>query len=109
MHTIEIDNDIYSLLQQKAEPFIDSPNTVLRKLLLNMSSSEITTSKRVVNKTSPAFVREVDTLSTEAYIRRVWKEKFNATPRQVKTFRMMYESTTDVVYFQNFNKNGAEN
>ena len=33
MHTIEIDDDVLDALKRKAEPFIDTPNTVLRRLL----------------------------------------------------------------------------
>ncbi len=32
-HTIEIDEEVWGLLQKKAKPFVDSPNTVLRELL----------------------------------------------------------------------------
>ncbi len=33
MHHIEIDEEVYSYLKQHAQPFIDTPNTVLRKIL----------------------------------------------------------------------------
>ena len=32
-HTIEIDEEVWGLLQKKAKPFVDSPNTVLRTVL----------------------------------------------------------------------------
>ena len=31
--TIRIDDDVYRVLQSRAEPFVDTPNTVLRRLL----------------------------------------------------------------------------
>jgi hypothetical protein len=34
MHQIEVDDDVFSYLKIKAEPFIDSPNDVLRRELL---------------------------------------------------------------------------
>jgi hypothetical protein len=34
MHTIEVDDDVMDALKRKAEPFVDTPNTVLRRLLL---------------------------------------------------------------------------
>jgi len=34
MHKIEIDDEIFALLQQLAVPFVDTPNSVLRKELL---------------------------------------------------------------------------
>ncbi|WP_327403229.1 hypothetical protein OG194_26125 [Streptomyces sp. NBC_01288] len=32
-HTIVVDDDVYERLQREAEPFVDNPNTVLRRLL----------------------------------------------------------------------------
>lgn len=37
MYSIEIDEKIWSYLQKHAEPFIDTPNTVLNRLLLGTS------------------------------------------------------------------------
>ncbi|KPJ75381.1 MAG: hypothetical protein AMJ54_15125 [Deltaproteobacteria bacterium SG8_13] len=34
MHHIEIDDQVWDYLKQFAEPFVDTPNTVLRRLLL---------------------------------------------------------------------------
>lgn len=33
MHTIQVDDDVFALLQENAKPFIDTPNSALRKLL----------------------------------------------------------------------------
>jgi hypothetical protein len=33
-HTIEIDDEVYARLRDAAEPFVDTPNSVLRRLLL---------------------------------------------------------------------------
>lgn len=35
MHVIEIDADVWGHLKQFAEPFVDTPNSVLRRLLLD--------------------------------------------------------------------------
>jgi hypothetical protein len=35
MHLIEIDADVWDYLKQFAEPFVDTPNSVLRRLLLD--------------------------------------------------------------------------
>jgi hypothetical protein len=37
MHAIEIDEKVWSYLQEHAEPFVDTPNTVLNRLLLGTS------------------------------------------------------------------------
>jgi hypothetical protein len=34
MHKIEVDDEIFALLQREAEPFVDTPNDVLRRRLL---------------------------------------------------------------------------
>ena len=31
--TIRVDDEVYALLQERAEAFIDTPNTVLRRIL----------------------------------------------------------------------------
>lgn len=33
MHTIQIDSDVFAVLQKSAQPFIDTPNSTLRRLL----------------------------------------------------------------------------
>ena len=33
-HRIEIDDEVMALLKERAEPFVDTPNSVLRRLLL---------------------------------------------------------------------------
>ena len=32
-HTIEVDEEVFRLLKKAAEPFVDTPNTLLRRLL----------------------------------------------------------------------------
>ena len=39
MHTIEIDANLWSYLQKHAEPFIDTPNSVLNRLLFDTSKT----------------------------------------------------------------------
>ena len=50
MHMIEVDDKIFKYLQKNAEPFVDTPNSVLYKLLLNEEYSPVTE-----EKTSPAL------------------------------------------------------
>jgi hypothetical protein len=40
MHLIEIDEKIWSYLQQRAEPFVDTPNSVLKRLLFGEEKEE---------------------------------------------------------------------
>jgi len=40
MYKIEVDEEVYNFLKKKADPFVDiSPNSVLRRLLLNSSKT----------------------------------------------------------------------
>jgi negative regulator of replication initiation len=39
MHTIEIDANLWSYLQKHAEPFVDTPNSVLNRLLFDTSKT----------------------------------------------------------------------
>jgi len=49
MYKIEIDEEVYSYLKEKAEPFIDSPNTILRRELFNNSGNQKLT-KQIVSR-----------------------------------------------------------
>jgi hypothetical protein len=40
MHSIEIDEKIWHFLQQNAEPFVDSPNSVLKRLLFGAGQNK---------------------------------------------------------------------
>lgn len=42
-YKIDVDEEIWNFLQTKAEPFIDTPNSVLRRLLLGKTGSRTTT------------------------------------------------------------------
>lgn len=110
MHKIEIDDKVFRRLQALAIPLVDTPNSVLKRILFETEKSSQPSQTYAADKPSTiAFTREVDSRSTEAYLKRVWKEKFSGTPIQTKPFRMMFENDSDIVYFQNFNKAGAEN
>jgi negative regulator of replication initiation len=39
MHTIEIDENLWSYLQKHAEPFVDTPNSVLNRILFDTSEA----------------------------------------------------------------------
>lgn len=40
MYTIDVDDDVFEVLQREARPLLDSPNDVLRRLLLSDSDDE---------------------------------------------------------------------
>lgn len=39
MHKIDVDDEVFAFLQREAEPFVDTPNDVLRRKLLNGSAN----------------------------------------------------------------------
>jgi len=53
--TIEIDEEIFNLLQEEATPFIDTPNDVLRRLLLKNDKSNNYSSMILPRKTNDSL------------------------------------------------------
>lgn len=110
MHPIEVDAEIFQLLQQKARPFLDTPNDVLRRLLLRLPepTSRPNTSSAPTEVTPvPATVQPI--ANADAFVREILLKEFGAGFRRVAPYRMMYESVHDLhpdqlIYFQNFNK-----
>jgi negative regulator of replication initiation len=45
MHTIEIDENLWSYLQKHAEPFVDTPNSVLNRILFDTSNAPSPTNR----------------------------------------------------------------
>jgi negative regulator of replication initiation len=45
MHTIEIDENLWSYLQKNAEPFVDTPNSVLNRILFDTSNAPSPTNR----------------------------------------------------------------
>ena len=43
MHSIDIDDKIWHFLQKNAEPFVDTPNSVLKRLLFDENESKLST------------------------------------------------------------------
>jgi hypothetical protein len=49
MHKIEIDDEVFSYLENKAKPFVDTtPNAVLRRVLLGNNSASATGSTQLI-------------------------------------------------------------
>lgn len=41
MHSVEVDNEVFEYLKGRAEPFVDTPNSVLRRELLRDSATQV--------------------------------------------------------------------
>lgn len=96
MRNIEIDDDIYNLLQSLAVPFVDTPNDVLRRLLLNSTSKRTIISKSNFN--------DKGGVGKEDYVLGVLKTKFTSIFRKARGYQWLFESDDALVYFQNFDK-----
>jgi len=110
MVSIEIDEDVFNHLKTLAEPFIDTPNTVLRRILLQ---NQQTASKPQMNMSTKVGAMKLPSKDSEAksevfmssFLQYRYKEKF----RTKTPYRTMFESDNHLIYFQNFNKAGSGN
>lgn len=102
MFKIEIDSEVYEFLQQRATPFIDTPNDVLRRLLLARTSESGRTLAQI------SRVRDLATpplpVSAEQFVQEYLATQFGRGFERRPPYRMMFESEGGLVYFQNFNK-----
>ena len=57
MHSIQIDEDVFAVLQNHAKPFIDSPNTTLRRLL-SIEPQEAPPAAKTANDDLEQLLRE---------------------------------------------------
>ncbi|MBT7756682.1 MAG: hypothetical protein HN732_05100 [Rhodospirillaceae bacterium] len=99
---IEIDEEIYQFLRNRAEPFVDTPNSVLRKLLLDDHE------ENAMNRTSSAFTTpSAKTVgrNTDEFVASVLR-KIGGDFKRRRPYRMMFESEDRLIYFQNFNMPG---
>ena len=58
MYQIEVDEEVYNFLKQRAEPFKDTPNSVLRRLL-PLNSNKVESKGGDVGKVFPEFPESV--------------------------------------------------
>ena len=109
---IEIDDDVFEFLQKRAVPFVDSPNSILRRLLLkdravkeklypvpNPKSSDVITDMPL-----RSLQDREDKNGFADFISFILKEEFKEDFHKKASYRMMFESSGYLVYMQNFNK-----
>ncbi len=106
MISIEIDEDIFNYLKSLAEPFADTPNTVLRRLLFTGDKPQnIASTKRSTSPTSAGGIES----SREEFVSSFLQNRYGGKFRTKSPFRTMFESEKHLIYFQNFNKSGTTN
>jgi hypothetical protein len=105
MKKIEIDEDIFIFLKEHAEPLTDSPNSVLRRLLLG--EKPIKGDKKMEGR--DLNTRMANQGSRGEFIDWVLRNRFNEQFNICTAYRMMYESDSQIIFFQNLNKEDSNN
>jgi len=105
MVNIEVDDEVFNYLKTLAEPFVDTPNMVLRRLLFHKDKPQLAPSAFKTNAKS----NESAEVSREAFITSFLRERYGEEFRVKPPFRTMFESAKHLIYFQNFNKTGTTN
>jgi predicted CopG family antitoxin len=99
MKTIEIDHDVYDYLQSIAVPFVDTPNDVLKRLLLN---------EKIMNTTvSNSTITDKSGKTKEEFVQGILKSLFDAKFHRARRYQWLFESADSIVYFQNFDKSDS--
>jgi SeqA-like protein len=102
MKAIEIDEDVFNFLTSNATPFVDTPNSVLRRLLsLDIIDDAVTIVKN-------NYERKDNKLRTNEFVDKFLSEKFkNEYFHRKDRFQYMFESNKKIIYFQNFNQSNS--
>lgn len=107
MITIEIDDEVFNKLQSLAKPLIDTPNSVLRRVL--------DLKQRSLDNETKSHLPSISTMSstqgtpTAAFMSFYMKSRFNEKFRTRTPYRTMFESDNNIIYFHNYNNKGAKN
>ncbi len=106
MTKIDIDQEVFELLQKNAIPFVDTPNTVLRRLLkIDMPDSQNTTKgARSAMTTKNKTISNID---TNDFVKIILDKKFPEGYQRKSPYHFMFESDNSLIYFQNFNQPSA--
>jgi hypothetical protein len=96
MNTVEIDNDVLNHLKKNADPFNDTPNSVLRRLL-GLDGAKL----NISNKTQQGVIMQSD-----EFVKKIISQHYNysGVPRKVRRYQYMFNLDGKLVYFQNFSK-----
>jgi len=102
MVKIDIDKDVFEFLQNNAKPFVDTPNTVLRRLLQIGNNSS--PPKNETKSAMPTPAQKTTQIDTNEFVRTVLNKEFIEEFRKKSPYRLMFESPNTLIYFQNFNQ-----
>jgi len=96
---IDIDADVFEFLQAHAIPFVDTPNDVLRRLLLPGGETDAEKEGRMLQHRLSSSHSGAD-----KFVNELLQTEFGGGFRRRAPYRLMFESAESVVYIQNFNK-----
>lgn len=106
--SITIDRDVFEFLKSMAEPFIDTPNDVLRRLLLRENTKGPANSAPrqtgISSESLPSTKRGDSNLSTQLFVDGILKKDFGSNYGKVSPYQYMFKIGESYAYFQNFNK-----
>ena len=91
MHTIEIDENLWSYLQKNAEPFVDTPNSVLNRILFDTSMATSPTNNEP--KISAVSIQGIPK-SLAQILEVVYEMKINGYSRTEATKRVAHNRGT---------------
>ena len=104
-HSIDVDGEVFEALQRRARPFLDTPNDVLRRFLLSASASGGSPSATNPPTARASMPNEaVLSVDADTFVREVISREFGTRLSRRAPYRMMYEDSDRLVYFQNFSK-----
>jgi hypothetical protein len=107
MIQIEIDQEVFDFLQENAKPFVDTPNTVLRKLLGIGTKTQHQIADNKSDMSIPTEKSNVTGMNSNEFVQMVLDKEFEEEFRKKTPYRLMYESDSTLIYFQNFNQENA--
>lgn len=97
-YQIEVDEEVFAALQQQAEPFVDTPNTVLRRLLGFGKPGQ--GKEGLLARGGGHMATQQKGQFQEKLLTEISTERF----RVKAPFRLMFESESHLVYVQNFDQ-----
>lgn len=101
---IEVSEDVFKQLQLLATPLVDTPNDVIKRLLIGARQGSSEPPKKKEEKAMQVQAKR-QIVPTELFVEHIISsigERF----RKVGQNRYMFESANNLLYFQNFNKEG---
>jgi hypothetical protein len=103
MTKIDVDDQVYGALKKLAEPFVDSPNTVLRRLLGLDGAATKAIRKASRTGSIPRLQAQMEEVRSKRFVEEVLAQEFGRDFNRRGRFVYMLESKNRQVYFQNFN------